>query len=69
MLAKHRPKPRRFLAMIICHCGHTSEQRFPNRRLGIKWLEGEGVAPFKDKIERVELYNERKMLIWAKSLT
>lgn len=67
-MAKHRPKPRRLLAMIVGRHGQTSEECFSNRRLAIKWLEGEGAASFKGKIERVELYNERKMLIWAKSL-
>ena len=68
MMTEHRPKLRRFLAIIIGRGGQTSGQRFSNWRTAIKWLEGEAAASFKGKIERVELYNERKMLIWAKSL-
>jgi hypothetical protein len=68
MMTKHRSKPRRLLAIIIYRGAQTAEQRFSDRRLAIKWLERRAAGPFKDKIERVELYNERKMLIWAESL-
>jgi hypothetical protein len=54
--------------MIVCRDGQTSERRFSKRRLAIKWLEGEGAAAFEGKIERLELYDGRKTLIWAKSL-
>lgn len=68
MMAKHRPKPRRLLAMIVGCNGQTSEERFFDRRSAIKWLQREGAAAFKGKIERVELYNECEKLLWAKFL-
>jgi hypothetical protein len=41
---------------------------FSNRGLAVRWIEKEGTASFKDKAERAELYNGRKMLIWSKYL-
>ncbi len=70
MLAKHRPELGRFLAVVVFRGGHTSEWSFPDRRLATKWFERKLAGPFKDKIERVELYShtQQKRLIWAKSL-
>lgn len=68
MMARHSPKPRKWLAMIVGRNGQTSERRFSKRRSAIRWLEGEGAAAFEGKIERLELYDGRKTLIWAKSL-
>lgn len=67
IIAKHLPKSRSFLALIIGSDGQTRKEVFPDERLATKWLEGEGAASFQGKIERLELYNEFKVLIWAKS--
>jgi hypothetical protein len=53
--------------MIVGSDGQTRKEVFPDERLATKWLEGEGAASFQGKIERLELYNEFKVLIWAKS--
>jgi hypothetical protein len=53
--------------MIVGSDGQTRKEVFPDERLATKWLEGEGAASFKGKIERLELYNEYKVLIWTKS--
>jgi hypothetical protein len=60
-----RCKSHMLLAMIVGHDGQTSEKHFPDHYSAIQWLEGEGSASFKGKIERIELYNHREMLIWA----
>ena len=66
---RRRPKLRGLLAMIVGWDGQTHKEIFFDRRAAIEWLEEEGAASFdKGRIERLELYNERKMLIWAKSL-
>lgn len=66
---RRRPKLRGLLAMIVGWDGETRKEIFLDRRLAIQWLEGEGAASFdKGIIERLELYNEYKMLIWAKPL-
>jgi hypothetical protein len=67
-MARHRSEPRNLLAMIVGGNGQTSERRFSKRHSAIKWLEGEGVAAFEGKIERLELYDGRATLIWARSL-
>ncbi|MFZ1951735.1 MAG: hypothetical protein WAU74_16835 [Pseudolabrys sp.] len=67
IIAKHLPKSRSFLAMIVGSDGQTRKEIFPDELLATKWLEGEGAASFQGKIERLELYNEYKVLIWAKS--
>jgi hypothetical protein len=65
-MARHRPEPRNLLAMIVGRNGQTSERRFPKRRSAIEWLEREGAIAFEGKIERLELYDGRATLIWAK---
>jgi hypothetical protein len=70
MRAKHRTKSHVLVAMIVGWDGQTRKKIFSERRLAIRWLEGEGATSFdKGNIERLELYNEYKTLIWAKSLT
>jgi hypothetical protein len=65
-MARHRPKLRNLLAMIVGRNGQTRERRFFKRLSAIKWLEREGAA-FEGKIELLELYDGRGTLIWAKS--
>jgi hypothetical protein len=65
-MARHRPKLRNLLAMIVGRNGQTRERRFSKRLSAIKWLEKEGAA-FEGKIELLELYDGRGTLIWAKS--
>ena len=68
MMARHSPKPRKWLAMIVGRNGQTSEKRFSKRRSALKWLEEErAAAAFEGKIERLELYDGRATLIWTKS--
>jgi hypothetical protein len=52
--------------MMVGYNGQTRTKRFPNRRSAMTWLEGEGVAKFRGRIERIELYSWRKKLIWTK---
>ena len=62
-------RKRWWLAVIVGLDGRTCERHpFPNRGLALKWIEGKALSSFKDKADRVELYNPRKMLIWSKSL-
>jgi hypothetical protein len=42
---------------------------FPTKGAALRWIEREGTALFKGKAERVELYNGRKVLMYAKELT
>ena len=65
-VGRHSPKLRNLLALIVGRNGQTSERRFSKRRYAIKWLEEEGAAAFEGEIERVELYDGRKTLIWTK---
>ena len=68
-ISKSPHKLRPWLAVVIGLNGGPSEQRaFPNRKLALWWIEKEAMARFKDKAERIELYNARKMMLWSKSL-
>ena len=59
----HKLRP--WLAVVIGLNGRPSEQ---NRNIALRWIEKEAMARFKGKAERIELYNDRKMMLWSKSL-
>jgi hypothetical protein len=67
-IATSRNKSRPWLAVVIGLDSRTCERRaFRNRKLALWWIEREGAAKFRGKAERVELYNDRKMMLWSKS--
>ena len=68
-IPKSPHKLRPWLAVVIGLNDRPSERRvFLNRKLALWWIEKEAMARFKGKAERVELYNDRKMMLWSKSL-
>jgi hypothetical protein len=67
-ISKSSHKLRPWLAVVIGLNGRPSEQRvFPIRKLALWWIDKEATARFKGKAERVEPYNDRKMMLWSKS--
>ena len=66
MITAQRHRHHFVFAMIVGYNGQTMTKCFPNRRSAMTWLEGEGAAKSKGRIERIELYNWRNKLIWSK---
>jgi hypothetical protein len=57
---------RTLLAVVLSFRGETKRRHFFNRRAALEWLEIEAPAIFPGRVEQMELYNSRGMLIWKK---
>jgi hypothetical protein len=66
-MAKLHSKTRKYLAVIVDDRGRTKKRRFPKRRLAAEWLEISAPSLIEGRIERVEVYTHRGVLVWSKS--
>lgn len=54
-----------FLAAIICASGETLKDTFSDRRAALEWLKKWRQHSPGATVQRLELYNRRRMLVWS----